>query len=120
MRGHLHCAVVHKKLLLPVKYFTLYFDCMRAAANLYDTRVFGYNTAAACVGMISGQAARVGMIPSHTNISLFSGPWGQFGFTKDQIPQDPFGSLDFGRMEDQKTKTKPELALSQTPYFAWI
>ena len=38
----------------------------------------------------------------------------QFGFAKDQFPQDPLG---FGLREDQKTKTKTELALSQTPLF---
>ena len=51
---------------------------------------------------------------SQTKIGVLSGLWGQFSFfAKDQIPKGPLG---FGLREDQNTsKTKPELALSQTP-----
>ena len=45
-------------------------------------------------------------------MGLLSGLSGQFSYVKDQIPKDPLG---FGLREDQKTKTKPELALLQTP-----
>ena len=66
--------------------------------------------------MISG---RVGQLPiilennklSQTKIDLFSGLWWQFSFAEDQTRKDVLG---FGLREDQKTKPKPELALSQT------
>ena len=51
---------------------------------------------------------------SQTKIDIFSGHWGEFSFAKDQIPKDPLG---FGLRKDQGTKTKPELALSQTPQY---
>ena len=54
---------------------------------------------------------------SQTRIGLFSSLWGQFSFAKEQIPKDPLG---FGYRVNQKTKTKPELTFSRTPYFANI
>ena len=71
-----------------------------------------------CAGVISG---RVGQLPiilennklSQTKIDIFSGLWWQFSFAEDQTRKD-VPVLGFGLREDQKTKPKPELALSQT------